>query len=315
MKIIIPLITLIVCVGLLEGSLRLHNAILGPEKPYPTIEDKELDWRPNNSNKEGFLAYEHKPDPKKPSLLIIGDSYTQALEVKKGEAYYEFLRSEFNVYAIGAGGWGTVQQYLTLKKYYPLIKPDLVILQFCSNDIINNSYALTRIDYHNYTDYNRQFILNNELVDHRSLSSSFNAYKNFDWLRSVQFLKNKWVRIKANRNSQNLEEKFESRKLPEKLLKKEGLHTTQILQKIVDLVGVKNIKIFNVSRPGILNNKYREIIGELKVESLDEVITEVYKQKNVLAKDGAHFNKDGHRILGQGLKARLQGVFPTSYPP
>ena len=84
--------------------------------------------------------------PGGPKVLFIGDSYTQAVEVSNDQTYYaQFARlSGLDGYEIGAGGYGTLQEFMltarTLRAAH--VQPDIVVLQFCSNDWINNSAEL-----------------------------------------------------------------------------------------------------------------------------------------------------------------------------
>ena len=47
---------------------------------------------------------------------------------------------DFYVLAGGTGGWGTYQELLLSERLARTIKPNLFVLQFCSNDFQNNSY-------------------------------------------------------------------------------------------------------------------------------------------------------------------------------
>jgi alkylation response protein AidB-like acyl-CoA dehydrogenase len=42
------------------------------------------------------------------------------------------------VQVYGGHGYGTLQEYLVIDKYIDEIKPDLILLQVCSNDFTNN---------------------------------------------------------------------------------------------------------------------------------------------------------------------------------
>ena len=77
-------------------------------------------------------------------VLFIGDSYTQAVEVGNEKTFYHLLGKKLpiRVYAYGASGFSTLQQLMILEKYIDVIKPDLVVWQFCSNDFIDNYHEL-----------------------------------------------------------------------------------------------------------------------------------------------------------------------------
>jgi hypothetical protein len=85
------------------------------------------------------------PATPKPKVLVLGDSFTEAVMVSDGATYYHRLaaaRPDIEVFAIGAGGYGTLQEYLLLDEWVDVIRPDLVLLQLHPNDLINNSHAL-----------------------------------------------------------------------------------------------------------------------------------------------------------------------------
>ena len=79
-------------------------------------------------------------------MLCIGDSFTFAKDVSQQETYYAVLQEKINaaVFAYGADGYDSLQEYLILDKWLDVIKPDVVVWQFCYNDFINNSLELTQ---------------------------------------------------------------------------------------------------------------------------------------------------------------------------
>lgn len=130
------------------------------------VRDPELGWRPNGNlsveralvdasgtayraqittERDGFRRF---PDADgRPRVLFIGDSFTHALEVGDEQAYWTvFARRHpgFAVFAIGAGGYGTLQEALLLERVGPRVRPDVVIWQFCDNDLTNNLFEAER---------------------------------------------------------------------------------------------------------------------------------------------------------------------------
>ncbi len=82
---------------------------------------------------------------KRKKILVLGDSFTQAIQVSDGQTYYDYLvahNDQVEIFAYGANGYGTLQEYLILDHYLDRIQPDLVLWQFCGNDLINNSHRL-----------------------------------------------------------------------------------------------------------------------------------------------------------------------------
>lgn len=100
-------------------------------------------WVDVTTNASGFRAFGdlHSVRPK---ILVIGDSFTEADQVPDGKTYYSVLGRLVGaeIFAYGADGYGTLQEYMVLSKYVDEINPDLVILQYCPNDVIDNSLDL-----------------------------------------------------------------------------------------------------------------------------------------------------------------------------
>lgn len=84
------------------------------------------------------------PAPKPDSvtrILFLGDSHTESYTVNDTEMYPVLLEATLNrsraveTIAIGVGGFSTDQELLAYLRYGRLYRPDLVVLQFCSNDV------------------------------------------------------------------------------------------------------------------------------------------------------------------------------------
>jgi hypothetical protein len=109
-------------------------------------------------NSRGLRDVEHDLD--KPDdvyrIVILGDSYVEALQVKLEESFPRVLETLLNEVNLGkrfetinlaTTGFGSDQQYLSLKHYGLEYKPDLVILAFLTgNDVRNNYHVLERKD-------------------------------------------------------------------------------------------------------------------------------------------------------------------------
>ena len=62
------------------------------------------------------------------------------------KTYYQHLVDslDWQVYAFGMAGYGTLQELFILEAYLDVVQPDWVLLQFCSNDFIDNDLLLER---------------------------------------------------------------------------------------------------------------------------------------------------------------------------
>lgn len=100
-------------------------------------------------NAQGFRSPDielHK-DPNTRRILVVGDSFTEARQVRFEEIFHQQLQhllekdsqQKWEVIAMGVGGWGTAQEYLALQHFGLQLDPDIVIMQFFMNDICNNA--------------------------------------------------------------------------------------------------------------------------------------------------------------------------------
>lgn len=59
-------------------------------------------------------------------VLVIGDSFTHAREVSDDRTYYFLLSRALPaaVFAYGVAGYGTLLEYLALRRLPPVVRPD-----------------------------------------------------------------------------------------------------------------------------------------------------------------------------------------------
>ncbi|MBV8840432.1 MAG: SGNH/GDSL hydrolase family protein [Alphaproteobacteria bacterium] len=80
---------------------------------------------------------------RKPTVLFIGDSFVWGYDVQANERFTELLRAKLpgaRIANAGVPGYGTDQEYLLLARIWNAIKPDVVVLMFCTgNDRADNS--------------------------------------------------------------------------------------------------------------------------------------------------------------------------------
>jgi hypothetical protein len=113
--------------------------------------DPELGWFPREADERyyqgsqkifvknntiGFRDHEYGPKIK-PRMAVIGDSFVWGYDVNSEDRFTEKLQERipsWEVLNLGVSGYGTDQEYLLIKKYYGLLKPDVVILFICVND-------------------------------------------------------------------------------------------------------------------------------------------------------------------------------------
>ena len=92
-------------------------------------------------------------------IAVLGDSYSEAMQVAREEAYWALLPERLaacgfqpgkrvEVLNFGVSGYGTAQEYVMLESNAIRYRPDLVLLQFTNgNDVKDNSFALEEEKY------------------------------------------------------------------------------------------------------------------------------------------------------------------------
>jgi lysophospholipase L1-like esterase len=106
-------------------------------------------------NRHGFRDrdYPHVKSPDVYRIVILGDSFTEALQVDDDVPFPKVLETMLNglggtprieVLNLGVSGYSTAQELLLLRLFGPRYRPDLVMLAFFNgNDLQENSAALS----------------------------------------------------------------------------------------------------------------------------------------------------------------------------
>jgi hypothetical protein len=159
----------ILAIGFFEIVLRLASPIsFGDPNPWQKVVGyspnlNQVRWSTSsNQQKPVLIRYnsqglrEREYSYQKPGgvfrILILGDSFVEAEQVLFEETFHEKLEellddqckdSDFTeVIAAGVSGWGTDQAYLFFRNEGYKYQPDLVLLAFADNDIVNNYFPL-----------------------------------------------------------------------------------------------------------------------------------------------------------------------------
>ena len=158
-----------VCFSLFVFEIALR--VIGYQSPVWYQPDAQLGWRMRpglaawytqegrgfvSANRDGMPDKDHLLD--KPAgvyrIALLGDSYSEARQVAREEAFWSLLPKELaacgfqkgrevEVLNFGVSGFGTAQEYLMLESNAIRYQPDLVLLQFTNgNDVRDNSFAL-----------------------------------------------------------------------------------------------------------------------------------------------------------------------------
>ena len=112
------------------------------------------------TDRNGFRLFGN-PNSKKIKIFFLGDSFTYGIDVSNDKVYCALIVGKSNNvegFAYGSGGYGTLQEYMILDKFIDLIKPDILILQLCCNDFIDNDFRLGQKSYYNNNGRRRPYL-------------------------------------------------------------------------------------------------------------------------------------------------------------
>jgi len=292
--------------------------------------DPELGWRPKRNfsyvnrqrdsegrpytvrittNEHGFRSW-GDVNSKKIKIFFIGDSYTGDPFVSDEDAYFEragqLLGAE--VFAFGAGGYGTLQELLALRKYAGIIRPDVVVLQMCHNDLDNNSYLLEAgsitTDQKNF----RPYWHNGEIVFRHP---GFHVYKFlfahseiFRWLDHMVQL----ARFKVHNGYHPLDKTLTEKRKTDELWQQAERITQELLTEMARSLPE------NVKKVAFLDSSYRQedwagLIASSGFIALPEpaLAVEAAAEEGAVVRvlDKAHWSPAGHKVAGEALARAL----------
>lgn len=147
-----------IAVGLCEVFLRLFLPQISDYTDMFEV-DPYLGWK-FVANKEGQIVYlgalkntirtnalgfrdeEPKRDKRK-KILVLGDSFVSNISVEDDEVFTEIMEDslqDFDVLNFGVNGYGQVQEYLLMEKWFDAIQPNVIVLIiYVQNDFTDNT--------------------------------------------------------------------------------------------------------------------------------------------------------------------------------
>lgn len=306
--------------SLMEGGLRSFYFIKNKITPRETNLSEYLGWETNanafskkknkwygeikySTTKLGFRVF-GDINTDKTKIFIIGDSFTHGHCVSDGSMYYDYLKEYSNnieIFAYGGGGYGSLQEYMILDNYYDMIKPDIVLWQFCSNDIINNVHELESASFRNNNHMVRPYYVKEGQIEWLYPKQDFGWIYNV--IQSSYLLRKLSIRLnilKAEKVGSIEDELSENHPLFIKAAKT----TSEIMYLVRKRVGNNPIVAFSVDYPKWLGNTYSDICnkyGICHIHSIPEAVKEA--KESGLRVDGSpydsHWNNVGHSIAGK----------------
>lgn len=274
----------------------------------------DIDW---HTEENGFLVW-GEPQSGKTKVLIIGDSYTAAEQVSNTNAYYaqldKLMGTNYEFFVYGMGGYGNCQEYLILHLYKDVIKPDIIIWQWCSNDLWNNSFALDDRSANSFSINPRPYLENGNIrirYPHATPLLSRHS-KLWQWIAPRI-----WKRIRPYIYPSGMAPHDRFR--PEHPFFKESIETTGNIMALFKLAaGKAPVYGFVVSAEPEITSIYRTLAqanGIVFIGGLNEYLQQQRNKGipvNAHAGIGSHWSNPGHRLVAEYLYSYLRDTVPAS---
>jgi len=249
---------------------------------------------------------------KSSKILVIGDSFTHALQVSDDKTYYSYIRDALHteVFAYGGDGYSTLQEYMILNRYFDLIKPDLLLWQYCENDFINNSAELESESKINNNGLVRPYWMNGEIVYVLPKKYSANIrHFALEYSRLLYLIFSRLDIILGHIHLATVETQIGTEGASHPGFARSVLVTDDLMSKVKARVGHVPVVAFIVGR-GYGVDEFRKISSRHGILYLDDVETAIQSAKAkgivVTARDTAHWNETGHQIAGEVLAKYLK---------
>lgn len=266
-----------------------------------------------STNSFGARNYQTKVNNTYPDnffqVLVVGDSFTMDPFSGNEKMWFSTLANnlshEFNlninVNAFGAGAYGTLQEYLVINKEVKSrkdYKPNIILLQFCSNDFANNNLEMERATFAISQYMRRPYYFNNQINYYDSVFSYFYR-KNFLFKDSRLFAKFTFLLeillrniFSNNLKMNNIDVINQSKKTTELLLKK----IRNLYPKIPAFIFSCSNDQSNINKNWISIAEQSDFIVLENSSSFIELTSK--KDKKIFYKDGGHLNDFGNNLWG-----------------
>lgn len=322
-----------------EASLRVKDRMKPLALPDYLVQDERLGWKAKplfafdgeakdaagvsrqisvRTDAHGFRAF-GDTNSVHCKVLFIGDSFTLARDVSDSETYFELLRQQLGieVFAYGAEGFNTLQEYLVLDEWIDKIQPNVVVLQLCRNDFIGNTLALTKKSCKNQCHVSQPFMQPGGDIAY--INPGEGAWAGaLNWLPS-RLLASVAYRL-DNRNSipteaNTVEVTIEAQGSSHPLFADSVKTTTRLLEKFKKRCGEVPLLAFDTTMIEPYHTAFQAICNELEISIVPEVPGSVQgafeNGEAVYAEDRYHWNQVGHAYCAKALAPRIGTLCET----
>ncbi len=282
------------------------------------------------TNEHGFRLWGNV-NAKNKKILFLGDSYTGEPDMSDEHAYFSEVKrlTDLEVFAIGAGGYGTLQELMLLRDFDEIISPDILSLQFCDNDFVNNSFILEDHSIVRNQKNLRPYFKDGDIIYRQSVRHWYRflytysrIFRLLDGLaQQYQYTRYDGYFVPPFRGVGGLVQKQTDQgldPLTDENRNAEDL-TIRLLKMMADVVSEETILLtFNCSTRR-KTDQYRWLrvataAGFQPLPGISQAIETAKKNGvPVYARDGAHWGPEGHRIVGMALADELNRILSDAH--
>jgi lysophospholipase L1-like esterase len=261
------------------------------------------------TDSNGFRIFGNPQWKIKKKVLFLGDSFTHAEDVSDENTYFGILKRVLSIetFTFGCKGYGTLQEYMILDKWFDEIRPDIIVIQFCSNDFINNYYELElRSKCHN-NGMRRPYLTKNGII--------YKNPNNFSVIRDFANKRSRFLYViinlidKLNRTFDNstVENIIEDQGLQYHYYKESVEITEQLIKKFkLRTPSTTLIYAFSADQSMPYYEEFKRISKENGIYFIDGIpqLIEYSEKKGIptRAEDTVHWNETGHQIVAYALQ-------------
>ena len=293
-----------------EISVRIHGRItkgIPFTRSAREFYDKEFGWK--GKMIFGDIASE------KYKIFFVGDSFTEGCGVDEEYMYYNVVGRNLGaeIFVYGGPGYGTLQEYMVLDRYIDEIRPDLIVLQVCSNDFINNLWELEKASF-----YNNDLMVRPYLVDGKieylfpkplgRLRAALSSYSRLFYLLGY------WSDVfSAYLYTKGFIRSVEG-DIVEKGIAFEGFRkaaavTDTLIRKIKQRVKDVPIIAFSVNDGRCYFAQFQSVFRDNDIEFIEDVphgiLDKMCEGVQVTLDNDTHWNEAGHRVCGEILSEKI----------
>ncbi len=305
--------------SVLKGGSKVRAIRIDKKLGWRTTENYVFKgWRKDASGKDYFVEVETNDYgfrifediySKKKKIMFIGDSFTEALQVSNDKTYYGFIQKTLpvEVFAYGGGGYGTLQEYMILDEYIDIIQPDFIVLQYHSNDFINNSYELELNSYKHNNGLRRPYLMENGKI-------FYAIPKRFSLIRNIANNYSEFLYVVLSRIDKLAAIKRKNMTV-ERYIEEQGKHhlgfkySAQIMNKLIEMFRIRSSKVrifaFCVDDVPPYYEEFQNILKKNEIEFIDGIPQAILEAEDkgyiTRASDKAHWNELAHKICAENI--------------